>query len=124
MTFTADILITALATVAGSAIGGLLTWHAAKSSARVSALELENAHLRSLAAFALRQVEGYHVGETLLAGRLEEAGCGGARGIKTEVRDQVLEAGFMRPRTTAIEARRMLVDLEHRNAPASSDSGG
>lgn len=115
MTYSLDILITAVATVLSGGVTGLLTYVASRDSARISSLEDEVSRLRSIAVRALSEVEGYYAEETFLVDDLHGAGAaGGTNKIKARYRDMVMEAGFTRPSMTAVEARQKITDLSEK----------
>lgn len=112
MSFNADNLITAIATVASGGLSGLFAWLAARNSIRATTLREEHQRLRRAHVKALEQIEAYHVLEGIFAAELELLGSSKALTVKTEFRNRVESAGFVRPSTTANEARRGIEELQ------------
>lgn len=108
MNFDSNVLITAVSTVAAGAFSGVFALLAARTTERLVALQEKVANLQSAHRKALEQIEAYHTLEGVYAAELELHGAGKANAVKTEYRNRVETAGFVRPTMTAGEARHAL----------------
>ena len=113
MNITPDIVITAVATVASAAVAGGFAWLSSRGGKELSNTAEKLRALESRHARVLQQVESYHVLEGLYAAELEmlSSGKDKALRVKSEFRNRVETANFVRPTMTAHEARAAINEL-------------
>ncbi len=104
MAFDFNILVNALAPVAGALAGGWFTYLAARDQKRVNRLADEAAALRVQLRSSCDQVAAYHTLEGLYAAEIARRDGVADNTVKTAFRNQVEDAGFVRPTWTSRDA--------------------
>jgi hypothetical protein len=105
-------IVTGGSAVAAALASGFFTWLAAGSSERLQKYRERNRELAAKYRRALEQVEGYHAQEGLFASELEMLGADKFLAVKTEFRNRIQTAGYVRPTMSAHDARRAIEELD------------